>query len=139
MTAPFRLCRLDHVVLRVRDMAAMTAFYRDVVGCSIEREQPELGLLQLRAGDSLIDFVDVAGKLGRTGGAAAGAEGRNVDHICLQVHPFDRDAIEAHLRAHGVAPGAYGARYGAQGEGPSLYFDDPEGNTLELKGPPGPA
>ena len=133
---PFQLRRIDHVVLRVRDLAAMQAFYCEVLGCTVERHQVEIGLLQLRAGDSLIDLVPVDGKLGRMGGAAPGAEGRNLDHLCLAVAPFEREAILAHLRAHGVRIGEFGSRYGAEGEGPSQYLSDPEGNVVELKGPP---
>lgn len=133
---PFRLLQLDHVVLRVRDVPAMVRFYRDVLGCSVERVQEAIGLTQLRAGASLIDLVDVDGKLGRMGGAAPGAEGRNMDHLCLRAEPFDRDAILAHLHAHGVRVGDFGSRYGAEGEGPSQYLFDPEGNLVELKGPP---
>ncbi len=135
-SAPFQLQQIDHVVLRVRDGAAMQAFYCEVLGCTLERRQDAIGLIQLRAGDSLIDLVPVDGKLGRMGGAAPGAEGRNMDHLCLRVAPFDRASIEAHLEHHGVAIGEFGSRYGAQGEGPSLYLTDPEGNTVELKGPP---
>ena len=133
---PFQLLRLDHVVLRVRDVAAIEAFYCDVLGCTVERRQDAIGLTQLRAGDSLIDLVDIDGKIGRMGGAAPGAEGRNMDHLCLRAEPFDRDAILAHLHAHGVRIGEFGARYGAEGEGPSQYLFDPEGNLVELKGPP---
>ena len=133
---PFRIRQIDHIVLRVRDPARMQSFYCDVLGCSVERRQDEIGLLQLRAGASLIDLVDVAGKLGRVGGAAPGAEGHNVDHVCLRVDPYEPEVIRAHLVAHGVAPGDAGPRYGAEGEGPSQYLSDPEGNTIELKGPP---
>ncbi len=133
---PFEVQQIDHIVLRVRDSAGMEAFYRDVLGCGLERRQDAIGMVQLRAGRSLIDLVDIDGKLGRMGGAAAGAEGRNVDHLCLRVEPFDRDAILAHLRAHDVRIGDFGSRYGAEGEGPSQYLFDPEGNMVELKGPP---
>lgn len=133
---PFALRAIDHLVLRVRDVEAMLAFYRDVLGCTLERRRDELGLIQLRAGDSLIDLVPVDGPLGRAGGAAPGREGRNLDHLCLRVEPFDRNAILTHLQAHGARVGEYGVRYGAQGEGPSQYLFDPEDNVVELKGPP---
>lgn len=133
---PFRPLRIDHIVLRVRDVARMQAFYCDVLGCTVEKRQEAIGLLQLRAGDALIDLVDVEGKLGRIGGAAPGSEGRNMDHLCLRVEPFDREAIVAHLRAHGAGIGEFGSRHGAEGEGPSQYLLDPEGNAVELKGPP---
>lgn len=139
MTHPIRPREIDHLVLRVRDARAMIAFYRDVLGCAVERERDDIGLFQLRAGRSLIDLVPVDGKLGRAGGAAPGAEGRNLDHLCLRVDPFDGEAIRGFLAANGVAPGAIESRYGAEGEGPSIYLADPEGNTVELKGPPAPA
>jgi catechol 2,3-dioxygenase-like lactoylglutathione lyase family enzyme len=133
---PIHVREIDHLVLRVADPARMIAFYRDVLGCGIARRQDEIGLVQLAAGRSLIDLIDVVGKLGRMGGAAPGREGRNLDHLCLRVDPFDEAAIRAHLAAHGVAAGDTASRFGAEGEGPSIYIDDPEGNTVELKGPP---
>ncbi|MCQ4166826.1 VOC family protein [Tahibacter harae] len=137
MSVPFAIRALDHIVLRARDQDALVQFYLDVVGCSVEKRQDAIGLVQLRAGSSLIDIVSIDGKLGRLGGAAPGAEGRNLDHFCLRIEPFDLEALRAHLRLHGVTPGEYGSRYGAEGEGPSLYFSDSEGNMIELKGPPG--
>lgn len=133
-----KLQGIDHLVLRVIDLDAITRFYVDVLGCTVERRQDEIGLVQLRAGHSLIDLVPVDGKLGRMGGAAPGAEGRNMDHFCLRVEPFDAAAIRAHLAAHAVEAGKTESRYGAEGEGPSIYLSDPEGNVVELKGPPGP-
>ncbi|HZV65933.1 MAG TPA: VOC family protein [Telluria sp.] len=127
---------IDHVVLRVVDLDAMTAFYCEVLGCSVERRQDEIGLVQLRAGSALVDLVPVDGKLGREGGAPPGIGGRNVDHVCFRVEPFDEAAIRAHLGRHGVAAGPLESRFGAEGEGPSIYLKDPEGNALELKGPP---
>ena len=130
--------QLDHVVLRVTDLQAMMHFYTEVIGCPVEKIQENLGLYQLRAGGSLIDLVPVDGPLGQKGGAAPGPEGRNMDHFCLQVEPFDADSIIAHLKAHGADPAPVASRYGAKGQGPSIYVTDPEGNVLELKGPPGP-
>jgi glyoxylase I family protein len=132
----FQILGLDHVVLRVTDVPRVVRFYCEVLGCRVERERPELGLTQLRAGQSLIDLVAVDSELGKQGGAASGAEGRNMDHLCLRVEPFDAGAIATHLLAHGVVPGETRTRYGAEGLGPSLYISDPEGNTVELKGPP---
>jgi len=131
-----RIREIDHIVLRVVDLDRALAFYGDVLGCAVERRQDEIGLVQLRAGRSLIDLVPIDGVLGRAGGAAAGAEGRNVDHFCVRVEPFDEAAIRAHLAAHGIEAGPAASRFGAEGEGPSIYLQDPEGNTIELKGPP---
>lgn len=127
---------LDHLVLRVSNLDAMLRFYGDVLGCTLEKRQEDIGLIQLRAGSALIDLVPIDGPLGRAGGAAPGPEGRNLDHFCLAVEPFDETAIRAHLAAHGVQAGATVSRYGARGEGPSIYLSDPEGNVVELKGPP---
>ncbi|MFZ6780488.1 VOC family protein [Undibacterium sp. Ji83W] len=132
----FKIREIDHLVLRVKDLDSMLHFYCDVLGCPIERRQEEIGLTQLRAGRSLIDLITVTGKLGRMGGAAPGKEGRNLDHLCLRVEPFDLTDIQAHLQAHGVTVGEVGQRYGAEGEGLSIYINDPEGNVVELKGPP---
>ena len=131
-----RLSWIDHIVLRVVDAARMERFYCTVLGCTLEKRQEEIGLIQLRAGRSLVDLVPVDGPLGRKGGAAPGGEGRNVDHVCFRVDPFDAAAIRDHLARHGVAAGEVVQRYGAEGEGPSMYVEDPEGNVIELKGPP---
>lgn len=133
---PFQLEHIDHVVLRARDAEVLRRFYCDVLGCREERRQDEIGLVQLRAGASLIDLVSVDGKLGRHGGRAPDSEGHNMDHLCLSVAGYDEAAIVAHLHAHGVRLGSIGSRYGARGEGPSIYCFDPEGNMVELKGPP---
>ncbi len=133
--APFNLVGIDHVVLRACDLGRMRAFYEGVLGCTIERVIDELGLYQLRAGRSLIDLVDVTGPIGKNGGAAPGTEGRNMDHFCLRVDPWEPDAIRAHLAAAGVDAGPVETRNGAEGEGPSIYIHDPEGNMVELKGP----
>jgi glyoxylase I family protein len=125
---------LDHLVLRVRDLEGMIGFYTDVLGLTVERRQDRIGLVQLRAGAQLVDLVAVEGALGRMGGAAPGKEGRNLDHFCLNVEGFDLAAVTAHLQAHGVAVGDSGQRYGAGGEGLSVYLRDPEGNGLELRG-----
>ncbi|WP_323845334.1 VOC family protein [Microbulbifer magnicolonia] len=128
--------QIDHIVLRVKDLQPMLDFYQNVLGCRLEREQRDIGLYQLRAGSGLIDLVPVNQKLGRAGGAAPGREGRNLDHLCLRVDPFDAEQIIAFLRSKGVTPGPVESRYGAEGEGPSIYISDPEANVVELKGPP---
>ncbi len=114
----------------------MLRFYVEALGCQIERRQDAIGLVQLRAGGSLIDLVPVDGKLGRSGGAAPGPDGRNMDHFCLRVEPFDEGEIRSQLGRYGYSAGRVEQRYGAEGEGPSIYVDDPEGNVVELKGPP---
>ncbi len=132
----FKIKQIDHLVLRMTDVEVMMNFYIKVLGCTLEKIQEEVGLYQVRAGSSLIDLVPVSGKLGKVGGAAPGMEGRNLDHFCLRIEPFNPDEILAYLRENGVNPGQVESRYGANGEGPSIYVTDPEGNVVELKGPP---
>jgi glyoxylase I family protein len=131
-----RIRDIDHLVLRVIDLDRMLRFYCGVLGCTVERRDDAIGLVQLRAGRALVDLVPVSGKLGRAGGAPPGREGRNLDHFCFRVEPFDEAAIRRHLEAHHVDAGPLASRNGAEGEGPSIYVTDPEGNVVELKGPP---
>ena len=131
-----KILALDHVVLRVNDAQRSLAFYCDLLGCKLERRVEEAGLIQLRAGSALIDLVPLDGPLGRAGGAPPAKEGRNMDHLCLRVEPFDEAAIRAHLDGAGIDAGETARRYGAEGFGPSIYIEDPDGNVIELKGPP---
>lgn len=131
---PIVLRDIDHVVFRVVDLEKVAAFWRDVLGAAFEKHQEAIGLYQLRVGTSLVDLVPVDGKLGRMGGAAPGKEGRNVDHVCFRVEGWDEEAILGHLASHSIE-GHVVQRYGADGEGPSVYLHDPEGNMIELKGP----
>lgn len=134
----FSVLRIDHVVLRVKDAERAIAFYRDVLGCAVERRREHLGLVHLRAGTNLIDLVTLNGPLGKQGGALPGKEGRNVDHICLRIEPFDEAAIRALMARHGVqVNGEVQNNFGAEGDGPSIYITDPDGNGIELKGAAG--
>jgi catechol 2,3-dioxygenase-like lactoylglutathione lyase family enzyme len=128
---------IDHVVLRVRDVVRAIRFYCGVLGCREERRLEALGLVQLRAGSALIDLVDVGGPLGRVGGGPPGDSARNLDHFALRLAAFDEPALRAELSAAGIEVGEVSERYGAEGTGPSLYVRDPDGNVVELKGPPG--
>lgn len=132
----FQILGLDHVVLRVMDLERAKHFYCDVLGCTVDRFREDLGLLQLRAGRSLIDLVDVNGTLGVRGGTAPQINAPNMDHFCLRIEPFEEASIRDHLKAHDIEIGESGMRYGADGNGPSLYIKDPDGNAVELKGPP---
>ena len=126
---------IDHVVFRVTDLERTARFYIDVLGARWEKKREDIGLYQLRIGTSLIDLVPVDSKLGRMGGGAPSTEGRNVDHVCFRVLPWDGEAVLEHLQSHGIHSEIV-TRYGADGNGPSIYLTDPEGNDLELKGPP---
>jgi glyoxylase I family protein len=135
---PIRIRAIDHVVFRVADLERSKRFYCGVLGCTEEKWQEEFGLLQLRAGDCLIDLVTLDGRIGREGGGPPAPDGRNVDHVCVRLAEFDEAALGRHLRAHGIEPGGTVRRYGAEGYGRSIYISDPDGNTVELKAPPDP-
>jgi len=131
---PFAIRTLDHVVLRCVDLDRMLAFYCDILGCTIAKRNEALGLIHLRAGTTLIDLVPLSGELGRASGPPPGP-GPNMDHLCLRIEPFDADALLDYLRQSGLEPGEVKKRFGAEGDGPSVYIADPEGNRVELKGP----
>ena len=114
---------LDHVVLRCNDLTAMLHFYQEVLGCNLERVTGQLH--HLRAGTSLIDLIPQTN----------GAKGQNMDHFCLRIEAPNWDQIKRHLSNHGVESSEPAPRFGAEGIGLSIYFEDPEGNQLELKGP----
>ena len=129
----FKILGIDHVVLRVTDTERAIAFYEGVLGAKVERRGKRNGLVQLRAGRSLIDLIDVPADEAPPDEAKGG---RNMDHFALRIEPFDEAAIRAHLKAHGIEAGELHTRYGAEKEGPSIYIHDPDGNRVELKGPP---
>lgn len=119
-------------MLLVSDLARARDFYCDVVGCRVDRELPRYGMLQLRAGASLIDLVDISGEEGSW--ARPPVEGgRNMHHVCLAASQFAPEEVRAHLADHGVEIVEEGIRYGAAGDGYSFYFNDPFGNQIELK------
>jgi catechol 2,3-dioxygenase-like lactoylglutathione lyase family enzyme len=131
----FSIQRIDHVVLRVRNIEHSLAFYTSVLGCDVKKRRDDLGMIHLSAGSSMIDLVDVNGSIGRQGGEPAGKQRHNVDHFCLRVEPFDEQAILRDLAAAGVAAETAAMRYGAEGTGLSIYLSDPDDNQIELKGP----
>ena len=130
---PYRTKGLDHIVLRAKDIDRMLGFYRDVLGLPIAKHNKQLGLWHLKAGSSMIDLVDMFGPLGKAGGPTPG-EARNVDHLALKIEPFDETAILAYFDSKGVNAEPAKTRFGADGDGPSIYLSDPEGNGVELKG-----
>ena len=126
----FHVERIDHVVLRVRNLDGMVRFYEQALGFRVERTIDRLKLVQMRAGASMLDLIEHDRPPGLPNDA-----GGNMDHLAFRVEPFDRDAIAARLLPLGATVGEEVQRYGAEGTGPSVYFHDPEGNQIELKGP----
>ena len=129
------LAGLDHVVIRANELEPMLKWYLDL-GCRLVKVNEAAGIFHLHCGGStLIDLIPVSGVCGQMGGEAPQSEGRhNMDHICLKVEPFDEGKIRAHLKEKGIEGGPCLNRFGADGQGPSIYLKDPEGNGVELKG-----
>jgi glyoxylase I family protein len=130
---PIHVTKLDHVVLRVADIKQSIHFYCDILGCPEKRISDWLH--QYQAGSSMIDLVPIDSDIGRRSGYGPPEAGRNVDHFALTIGEFDEEAIVAYLEENGVTVDRSGRRFGAQGYGPSVYFQDPDGNFVELKGP----
>lgn len=133
-TPPFSLVGLDHVVFLVDDMERALEFYGEVLGCQPGYSYPNIGMEQVWCGSALIVLWDVT----HPGAASAippVAGGRNVDHVCIALSPFDHDAMRAHLRAHDVEIVQEAFHGGSRGMGHAFYVRDPFGNKLELKGP----
>lgn len=131
---PFSMVGIDHVVFLVDDMPAALRFYGDVLGCRPGYSYPALGMEQVWAGAALIVLWDITHP-GAAGAVPPVSGGRNVDHVCIALGPFEEDALRAHLAAHGVAIEREAFHGGARGMGNSFYVRDPFGNKLELKGP----
>jgi len=132
---PIRISKLDHVVLRVADIRKSIHFYSDILGCTEARTKPESGLYQYQAGASMIDLVPQDSEMGTRDGYGPPEAGRNVDHIALTLEEFDEAALTEYLEGFGITVNESGRRFGADGYGPSIYFSDPDGNVVELKGP----
>ena len=133
--ATFEIKGIDHVVLRCRDIEAMIAFYCGTLGGTLAKRNDKLGLVHVRTGSTMVDLVAIDGELGRAGGAPPGAEGRNMDHLCLRIEPFDVPVLTEYFRKCGIELKDVRTRFGAEGDGVSFYLSDPEGNRVELKGP----
>ena len=131
---PLNIAGIDHIVLRTTQLSKMIQFYCDVLGCKVERKlPPETGLIQLRAGNALIDLVPVGSELGRVGGGPPTKTENNLDHFCLLLEPISVQQISNHLKQHKIAVDDFSERYGSEGFGQSIYIEDPEGNTVELR------
>ncbi len=129
--APFTLEHLDHVVLRTTDLEKMIAFY-ERLGAVVVRRMEQMEMVQLRFGSSMLDLVASKDPVGADGEA----ESRNLDHFAVRISPYDEAAILAFCEKHGIEAQPMKKLLGADGFGPAVYLRDPEGNRVEVKGPP---
>jgi catechol 2,3-dioxygenase-like lactoylglutathione lyase family enzyme len=126
MEIPLKVAELDHVVLRCRDQNRAYDFYTRILGLSEERRIAQIGLIQLRAGRSMIDLIPADDPRVEAG--------LNIDHVCIGIETRDLNEVVRYLRERSVVVmGEPAMRFGARGQGLSIYVRDPEGNVLELK------
>ncbi|MED7950624.1 MULTISPECIES: VOC family protein [unclassified Streptomyces] len=123
MTA-LRVKAFDHLVLNVRDIERSLEFYGGLLGLAPVRVD------EWRAGEAPFPSIRITPEtiidlISRPRGES------NVDHICLTVEPLDwQEVIDAGTFTvlEGPVP-----RYGARGTATSVYVQDPDGNTVELR------
>jgi catechol 2,3-dioxygenase-like lactoylglutathione lyase family enzyme len=124
MGAILRVTGLDHIVLVCSDVERTLTWYCDLLGLEPVRVD------EWRRGD--VPFpslrVDAGTIIDLLGGDAT--DGR-LDHFCLVVDPTDLDALAA-SGEFTVVDGP-SRRFGARGDGTSLYVRDPEGTVVELR------
>ena len=122
----FEISCIDHIVLRTTKIEKMIDFYCNILNCTIERVQDQIGLTQLRAGDCIIDLLKVDNEVHQAH--------RNLGHFCLRINPFDGSSLQDYFKSKGIESLRYGQRYSAIGYTFSLYLLDPEDNEVELTG-----
>lgn len=129
----FRMTAMDHIVLNVRDMGRVLDFYQNVLGLPAERLaefwRGEVPFPSVRiSADTVIDLFPVADSDDAT------PERSDLNHFCLVLGEDDMPRLMAHLAAHGIAieEGPV-TRWGAHGNGTSIYFSDPEDRRIEVR------
>lgn len=129
----FRMTAMDHIVLNVRDMDRVLAFYQHVLGLPAERlaefRRGEVPFPSVRiSADTVIDLFPVAENDDPTPARS------DLNHFCLVLSEDDMPRLMAHLAARGVAieEGPV-TRWGARGSGTSIYFSDPEARRIEVR------
>lgn len=127
---------LDHIVLAVRDVDAMLAFYTGVVGLTPHRVD------EYRAGAALFPcvrindatLIDMLPPLLWDAGDGAARTFPNLNHFCIALEADEWDALLGRLDKAGVAIEAGPMTLsGARGDGTSIYVHDPDGNKVELR------
>lgn len=129
----FRMTAMDHIVLNVRDMDKVVDFYQNVLGLPAERlaefRRGQVPFPSVRiSADTVIDLFPAAESDDVT------PERSDLNHFCLVLSEADMPRLMAHLAVHGVIieEGPV-TRWGAHGNGMSIYFSDPEARRIEVR------
>jgi len=132
----FKIRRLDHLVIRTDNIKEMISFYCFILGYKVQRDHlNESGLIELNAGESMIDLFDISSKnLNVSKKTQCEKDIKNLDHFCILLDNFDEVEIKVHLKNFGVKCSDIEMSYGSTGYSPSIYIFDPDNNKIELKG-----
>jgi len=131
---PFSIDDLGEVAIRCHDLAAMTAFYRDIVGLELIEGDYRDSIVFLRVGDGFAGHTSVVALFSAEDDEDAEPDladgpGSSLHHLALTVRAEDLAPAVAWYRAHGLEPET--AEHSWIGWN-SVYVKDPEGNTVEL-------
>lgn len=127
-------CLFDHIVLNVEDAEKMLAFYTEVLMLQTERvEEYQAGLVPFPSvrlnPTSVIDlFPKTLWESHRQ------LDQPNMNHFCLTLAKTDWQQLLDNLKSHNVTIDEGPViRWGAQNNGTSIYFRDPEQNVIEAR------
>lgn len=122
---------MEHININSRDIERSIAFYRDVLGMPLVRQNYDadgnIRFAALRAGSALIDIVPNVGDWDPSKGG--------FNHVALVIEPVDLEELASVCKERGIPiiEGPVSNRQGAYGNGDALYIQDPDGHGIELK------
>ena len=120
----FTVNKFDHIVLCVRDVAATCEFYRRVLGMEPREERP--GKWSLHFGENKISLQDPASVPAMARDTVPGS-----GNFCV-ISDTPVAKWREHLEREGLTIIESGQKSGAVGPIDSIYFDDPDGNLVEV-------
>lgn len=109
-SSTFRAVGLNHLALRVTDLERSMAFYRKHLGLGVLRSGSRNAFLSCGGNNFLALFK---------------AQTAGIDHYCFTVPDYDAGATVKTLEGAGLSPQRHEDR---------VYFDDPDGITVQLSG-----
>jgi len=129
-------CYFDHIVLNIEDDSKMLAFYSEVLLLELERVQEyyagEVPFPSVRLNPETV--IDLFPKTLWEHNNPKNQGQQNLNHFCLTLDKQDWQQLLTRLDARKVAiEDGPASRWGAQGQGTSIYFRDPEGNLIEAR------
>jgi len=130
-----RIAQMDHIVLNVGDIDRSLQFYAGVLGLTAERvdeyKSGKVGFPSVRINEQTIIDLFPPDRQEQSG---AGRRDQNLNHFCLATENEDMQAVADYLTGHGIEieTGPI-RRWGAKGNGISVYFRDPDHNLVEIR------